>query len=175
MYTNNSFINNRYVFRSLFRLMPETKDLQKFGVYKLYDKNKNVIYVGSSVNLVDRLCGSMKEKKAFYFSIVSPNTIADTYVMEYYLINKFKPHLNKTGLSDDNLSFDINCKYDETEIIDFGVREITRKINDNLYSYFACADKNAYSLWCFFKNKNESETIDCIPENLFNFAENINK
>lgn len=66
----------------------------KAGVYKLYDKKKKLIYIGRSKNLLDRVPSSAKERGASYFSVIICNSIADSFILEPYLITKLNPPLN---------------------------------------------------------------------------------
>lgn len=68
---------------------------RKTGIYKLYNKNKKLIYIGKSINLENRLVTSAKDKKAYYFKYTLINNKPDTDIYEIYYIAKFKPEKNK--------------------------------------------------------------------------------
>ncbi len=74
------------------------------GIYRLYDENKNLIYIGKSYNLCDRIPSSANSKKAHYFSYCVLNNKADTDIYELYYINKLKPPKNLDGGHDDTPS-----------------------------------------------------------------------
>lgn len=77
------------------------------GIYKLYDKNKDLIYLGKSHNLSKRIKTSSKKKKAEYFSYTIIENKADTNIYEMYYIAKIKPKLNKADKVKDYPSFDL--------------------------------------------------------------------
>lgn len=79
------------------------------GVYFLYNKNKKLVYVGKSVNLKDRIVGSILERKAFYYEYAITNTKSDVAVYEAYYISKLKPNLNVDGKYSDNLTIELKC------------------------------------------------------------------
>lgn len=79
----------------------------KSGIYKLYDKNKELIYLGKSHNLSKRIKTSSKKKKAEYFSYTIIDNKADTNIYEMYYIAKIKPKLNKADKVEDYPSFDL--------------------------------------------------------------------
>lgn len=75
-----------------------------FGIYKLYDIDKNLLYIGKSVNLSSRLLGSSMERKAYFYSYAKVNSKSDLNIYEYYYISVYKPPLNVEGVYDDVLS-----------------------------------------------------------------------
>ena len=75
-----------------------------FGIYKLYDVDKNLLYIGKSVNLSSRLLGSSMERKAYFYSYAEVNSKSDLNIYEYYYISMCKPPLNVEGVYDDVLS-----------------------------------------------------------------------
>jgi len=79
----------------------------KSGIYKLYDKNKELIYLGKSHNLSKRIKTSSRKKKAEYFSYTIIENKADTNIYEMYYIAKIKPKLNKADKVEDYPSFDL--------------------------------------------------------------------
>jgi hypothetical protein len=78
------------------------------GVYKLYNKNKKLIYVGRSFSLSDRLPTSIKERSAYYFSYITTKTNADATILEPYLITKYRPVNNVDCVTTDKPSFTID-------------------------------------------------------------------
>ncbi|WP_252225397.1 MULTISPECIES: hypothetical protein [unclassified Clostridium] len=84
-------------------LEPHLIDLfDKSGVYKLYDENKQLIYIGKSYNLAIRIVTSIRERKASYFSYCVLNNKADTDIYEIYYISKLKPPLNSSNKNEDS-------------------------------------------------------------------------
>ena len=74
------------------------------GVYAIFDKDKNILYVGRSTNLADRIYSSVcKVVRTYgadgvdnvkYFSYVAiPNT-GDMCIYEIYFITKYRPKFN---------------------------------------------------------------------------------
>jgi len=78
--------------------------VDKCGVYKLFDKNKKLVYVGKSINLGNRLHGSLKERKCLFFSYALVENKSDVGIYEAYYISKYKPEFNTDGKYDDALS-----------------------------------------------------------------------
>ena len=70
------------------------KILGKTGLYKLYNKNKKLIYIGKSHNLGRRIPSSAKSKKTHYFSYAITGNKADTNIYEMYYIAKLNPPRN---------------------------------------------------------------------------------
>lgn len=77
------------------------------GIYKLYDKDKNLLYIGKSKNLGNRIVSSKEERKAFYYSYAITKTMADACIYEPYYIAKLKPLLNVEHVTDDSPSFEL--------------------------------------------------------------------
>lgn len=84
------------------------KDLMgKYGVYKIFDKNKKLVYIGKSINLGTRLPGSLKEKRCLFFSFALTNSKSDVNLYEAYYISKYKPDLNVDSKYDDDVSVEL--------------------------------------------------------------------
>lgn len=79
--------------------------IEQPGIYRLYDGNKNMIYIGKSYDLANRVLSSSKERKASYFSFAAINNKADVDLYETYYIAIEKPLLNKVSNNDDIPSF----------------------------------------------------------------------
>jgi hypothetical protein len=70
------------------------------GVYKLYDINKKLIYIGtSSCNLYKRTRQSILDKNADYVSTLETDSDLDASIIEVVLIGKYKPKMNKCTAS----------------------------------------------------------------------------
>jgi len=67
----------------------------KSGIYYLYDKDKTIIYIGKSVNLVNRIYESARQINAKYCKYSIINNKSDMSIFEAYLIAKYKPKYNK--------------------------------------------------------------------------------
>jgi len=80
-------------------------------VYRLY-KNNEIIYVGKTINLSNRINNHKKDKDFDYYdyTIVSDS---ETHIYEVYYINKYKPILNK----DCKGVVDLTLKIKELEFI----------------------------------------------------------
>jgi excinuclease UvrABC nuclease subunit len=80
------------------------KDIPPYpGVYFLYDYDGNLIYIGKSNNLKNRLYQSIREKKkeVSYFSFALTETDADAIIYEqYYMTKHGKPKFNTEYPSD---------------------------------------------------------------------------
>ena len=79
------------------RLTTESRDCLKGkqGLYKLYDVNRNLIYIGKSKRLEDRVPNQINKYKADAFSIVEIENEADLSILETYLISKENPRFNR--------------------------------------------------------------------------------
>lgn len=94
-------INEKFVKYSedIIDLMETIKNVS--GVYRLFDENKKLLYIGKSYGLGKRILSSRKERNATYFSYSIINNKADTDIYEAYYIAKDKPLLNGIGNTDD--------------------------------------------------------------------------
>lgn len=81
------------------------------GLYFLYSENKELIYIGKSKNLSERIPTSVKERKAHYLKYKLTNTMADANILELYYISKLKPILNKDSKENDDTSIEINYSF----------------------------------------------------------------
>lgn len=90
----------------------------KKGIYFLYNQNKELIYVGKSKNLCDRVPQSIKERKAFYFSYKLCKTLSDMHILELYFISKLKPVCNSDCKSEDDCHITIDYNFEfESDIL----------------------------------------------------------
>lgn len=67
------------------------------GVYRLYNFEGEIIYIGKSYNLGSRIASSLKERRACGFDYAVIDNKADTDIYEIYYIAKIQPILNKTS------------------------------------------------------------------------------
>lgn len=71
------------------------------GVYRLYDFDHKLIYIGKSYNLASRIPTALKEKKAFSFDYTIIPNKADTDIYAVYYIALLHPALNSVSNSVD--------------------------------------------------------------------------
>lgn len=95
----NYILNTKFCFedKEIDEKLIESKlvDLEKkSGLYKLYDEKKNLIFIGKSYNLAERIMQSIKNHKASYFSYSVIENKADTDIYAIYYISKLNPILN---------------------------------------------------------------------------------
>jgi hypothetical protein len=95
--------DNRYVFDEYYTndfVQQLTALVGKAGIYFLYNENKQLVYIGKSIDLSSRILSSCQQKKgACYFNYSIPPKEADIHIYEMYLIAKYKPQFNKDGKS----------------------------------------------------------------------------
>lgn len=89
----------------------------KSGVYKLYDIDKNLLYIGKSYTLSNRLTASIKEQRAYYCRAMVTNTQSDANLLEVFYISEEKPPNNDAGFTFDKLTIDIKHKYKFSPLI----------------------------------------------------------
>lgn len=81
------------------------------GVYKLYDINKKLIYIGvSSSDLYNRTRKSILDKNADYVSVCETSSDLDASIIEVALIGKYKPIMNKCAASKSIIESTIQIK-----------------------------------------------------------------
>src|SRR5699024_6655512 len=81
----------------------------KSGVYFSYDEDKELIYVGKSINLGERIPSSINERSAIYYEYAETKSESDTSIYEAYYISLLKPELNVEGKHEDELTVRLNC------------------------------------------------------------------
>ena len=67
------------------------------GLYRLYDKDKKLKYIGKSINLGSRLPSSSKRKGTVFYDYCAISNISELLVYESYYISKYKPEFNVDG------------------------------------------------------------------------------
>lgn len=83
-------------------------NIGKYGLYFLYNINKELVYVGKSISLGETILNSVWEKNIDgYVAIAYTKTKADIHVYEPYYILKEKPLLNFEVLEKDELSISL--------------------------------------------------------------------
>lgn len=92
---------------------------KKYYIYKFLDKNNNVIYIGRSENIEQRIATHFSPSghlpKKCYKNVksveyIEVDTKIDMFIMELYYINKFKPIYNTADKYED----EIQTKIDES-------------------------------------------------------------
>jgi len=78
-----------------------------FGVYLLYNVKNQLVYIGKSTNLKNRIPQSIFERNAVKFAYILPEYPGDIHILEPFLILKYKPLLNKEFKDGDKTSFNI--------------------------------------------------------------------
>jgi len=87
------------------------KNADSCGVYKLYNRDKKIIYIGKSYHIGKRILTSTRERKAYFYNYCLTKSRADTDLLEIYLILTEKPHLNGDSTTLDNLTIKVEHKY----------------------------------------------------------------
>ena len=86
-------------------------EMPKIGVYFLY-KNDDLVYIGQSINIFNRLYSHVENGKDFdFYSFVKCDTQKEAETFERYLINKYKPILNKRIWSKDIENIDKSIEW----------------------------------------------------------------
>ena len=81
--------------------------LGETGIYKLFNSDRKIIYIGKSHNLGKRIVTSAKDKKAKYYSYAITGNKADTNIYEMYYISKLNPSQNGADNVDDSPSINL--------------------------------------------------------------------
>lgn len=98
----------------------------QIGIYRLYNENKELIYIGKSYNLGMRIISSTNERQGIYFDYSIIGNKADTDIYELYYIDILKPECNGNK-HDDVPSF----KLEELTFSEIYI--ITRPADQNIY------------------------------------------
>jgi len=98
----------------------------KCGIYKLFNENKEMVYIGkSTTDLFKRIIGSSYERKnAIYYSYAITRTKSDVGIYEMYYIGNLKPLTNKDGKFEDYPTMILE------ELIFSEIRPLYRKATD---------------------------------------------
>lgn len=65
------------------------------GIYAMYDANNELIYIGQSKNVRERIYKHPKRAKLAYLKVRATDTIDERTKLEIRLIQRLKPKLNK--------------------------------------------------------------------------------
>ena len=81
---------------------------EKVGIYKLFNNNKEIIYIGKSKNLFRRIKKHLKTINCItYISYAITENINQASIYEPYYIEKFKPKLNKEYKTKNKLTVEL--------------------------------------------------------------------
>jgi len=84
---------------------------KKSGCYVLYDKDMEIVYIGQSWSIGQRVVESADERKGVIYAKLIPSSMSDAFVLEMLLINTYKPKLNSQSKGWGTLSFTIPEAY----------------------------------------------------------------
>lgn len=112
----NKNSKKKIINKAVNNILKKTKN--KTGLYRLYDKNKNFLYIGKSKCLGMRIPQSIEERGAYYFSYTLVDNYLNASIYEAYYIGKEQPKLNKeyADIGKPNMELD---ELDFTKIISF--------------------------------------------------------
>jgi len=77
----------------------------KPGVYFLFDADKNLVYIGKSTCLSNRVPSSFSVRKAKHVKLMITDTKADAHILEPYCISVYAPPLNAESNTGDMPTF----------------------------------------------------------------------
>ena len=80
-----------------------------YGVYFIYNDKNQLLYIGKSKNLANRIPESTRERNGAKFAYILTVQPADIHILEPYLILKYKPIENTEFIEHGNTSFNIDC------------------------------------------------------------------
>jgi hypothetical protein len=84
------------------------KNIDKFGLYFLFNLKKELMFVGKSLNLGEKIIDSIWEKSIDgYVAVAYTRTKSDIHVYEPYYILKEKPLLNTEILEPDEITVEL--------------------------------------------------------------------
>jgi hypothetical protein len=103
----------------------------KNGIYFIYDNNiDEIVYIGKTVNLSNRMYSSLREKNKFRFSYIETKSHIDCCILELYYISIHKPIFNKDPVIIDNIhNIEIKHKYTISNIYELGKPSIRYDLN----------------------------------------------
>ncbi len=88
------------------------RNVKEFCVYKFYNEKDNLLYVGKTTNLKNRINSHSLDKywwkEVKYILYAHCNSATDMDIYEIYYINKLHPKYNKQSVNNDNFSFNLN-------------------------------------------------------------------
>lgn len=96
----------------------------KNGVYFIYNKNNEIVYIGKSKNLKTRMLQSLANYKGLSFSFIITNTHIDACVLELYYIGKYKPVFNHDPIIIDDVTINISHNYKMSKVYKLKVKDV---------------------------------------------------
>jgi len=82
--------------------------VDKYGIYRLYDDNEQLMYIGKSYKLGTRIQTSLKNRKCDHYDYCILETKEQADVYEVYYISKLKPKYNVTDINTDISEFKLD-------------------------------------------------------------------
>jgi hypothetical protein len=79
-----------------------------YGIYFIYNNKDQLLYIGKSKNLANRIPESIKERNGAKFAYILTTQPSDIHILEPYLILKHKPIKNTQFMEFGDTSFDIS-------------------------------------------------------------------
>lgn len=80
------------------------ENARSYGIYFIYDENEELIYIGKSKNLFERLANSLRERGGDKYRFALTKTKSDYHLYEIYYIAKLEPKLNVDSAEQDELT-----------------------------------------------------------------------
>ena len=118
------------------------------NIYKLYDDKDNLLYIGKTKNIHQRIIKHLSEKDSISWKadihkiiIADINSDVDLELYETYLINKLKPRYNSSKVYKD----DTKLILDELNFYEYKIRDTKSKI----YKYSDRVLGFCYKLYLF--------------------------
>lgn len=122
------------------------------GVYKLFDSQKNLIYIGKSYNLRQRIKATTRFRlQAKYVSIMLTSYKVETDLLEVKLIKKYLPQINREVIPHNkfiaNNCDSINIQENFSELIYIDTEQKLKLCFGYLIKYF---NSDKITLFCYF-------------------------
>lgn len=93
----------------------------KSGVYFIFNQKKELIYIGKSKDLSERIFSSISERlkyHPYYISILETENICDANILEPFFISQFKPIANTEFNEELNTNIEILIKGEKLNYLD---------------------------------------------------------
>lgn len=153
----------------------DDNELNKYGIYFIYDENGILKYIGKSTTcVITRSFKSAKERSLINFSKIEyryPKTKSDVALYESYYISKYKPEKNNDMIFDDNLSIDLP----ELDVGYF-IERSTNNYIEKEYLYYSEKVLNISEYFCnkkvFLNNEKNKEYLS--KKNIYSRSESYN-
>jgi len=97
-------------FTNEFKLLKDI--LKTSGLYFIYNEKKELIYIGKSGNVGNRIITSVRSEnlqgEAYYINVKMLENKSDVNLYELYYISKFKPIYNREGKEEDDTTLELD-------------------------------------------------------------------